>query len=131
MIGFSHNGETYTVSPLTGWHKAILNSLAMDVLKIMAFHHGVKYDDLSRLIDYTPKILLEARVPFSQFCLTTKGGDFVDYNLTKLQNVPEMFNIWLDLFASDGFYQKWLEAYMEVNKETVDDESQKKEETTG
>jgi hypothetical protein len=126
---FEHDGIEYNVTPMSGWHSSLYQSIGIDVLKILAVNAGVKFDDINLIIRHIPNTIFGTYEYFVKFCLTTKAnkGHFATYELTLLHKVVPAYQDWLKLFSQPGFYDKWLNAYMKENKETDDDDSQKKE----
>lgn len=124
-----HNGIEYTVSPLDGWHSRLYSSLSIDVLQILANAVGVKEDTVEELIARCPNTLLQTYEYFTKFCLSTKAGrgDFNRYNITQLNQIPAKYRKFMDLFFQEGFYDKWMKAYLHENKEDDTEADQKKE----
>jgi len=122
-----HNEIHYEVSTLSGWHSHLYISLSIDVLKILSKQQGIE----ATKIEDVPHTILATYEYFIKFCLSTKvsEGVFLEYNILGLLNVVEMYQIWLNLFSEEGFYEQWIEAYLHENKEEVEPEDQKKEET--
>ncbi len=122
----THRNIEYEVSALGGWHSHLYPGLSIDVLKILTEDAlGTK---ITQFKDVPGTILLSYEY-FVKFCLTTTANDgvFLDYSLANRRNVAKVYKEWLVLFSGGDFYNRWLEAYLQENREENTEINQKKE----